>query len=79
MPTENSLFETNKIEENKNFTNQICFPIEWLSTEEAAQYLRLNAGTLRNMVCNGRIKVRGKAGRLNRFHIDDLKEFLIRK
>lgn len=52
---------------------------EWMTSSEAAEYLRIAVGTLRNMVCNGVLKPRGKVGRLNRFHIDDLINFLTKK
>lgn len=54
-------------------------PQEWFTSIEAAEYLRIPVGSLRNLVSNGIFKPRGKVGRLNRFHIDDLIELLTRK
>jgi excisionase family DNA binding protein len=56
--------------------NQFTVKKEWLSSQEAAEYLGITVGSLRNKVCNGLIKPSGKLGRLNRFHIRDLQELL---
>lgn len=61
---------------NENFNS---FKQEWFSSSEAAEYLRIPVGSLRNMISNGIVKPSGKIGRLNRFHINDLKELLTRK
>lgn len=52
---------------------------KWLTTEEAAEYLRTSPGTLRNMVCNGTLRPSGKFGRRNRFLVSDLRELLLAK
>jgi len=51
---------------------------EWLTTEEAAAYLRLTTGSLRNMVCVGQISCY-KLGRRNRFSKGELRNLLIKK
>jgi excisionase family DNA binding protein len=48
----------------------------WLSSEEAADYLRIPVGTLRNMTSNGRVP-HYKLGRLNRYLEADLKKLLL--
>ena len=48
---------------------------EWYTTEEAADYLRISPGQMRNIAYEGRIQV-SKLGRLNRYHIDDLRALL---
>lgn len=74
----NKIFE-NLDGENKRTTTSSYSKHDWFSTKEAAQYLRIPTGSLSNMVCNGTVKPRGRIGRLNRFHIDDLIELLNRK
>lgn len=69
-----SIFENRVVRETSVFPKN-----EWLTSSEAADYLRINIGSLRNMVCNGSLKPSGKVGRLNRFHIEDLKNFLTKK
>lgn len=49
---------------------------EWLNTEEAARYLGLSVGSLRNMASNGQIPYY-KLGRRNRYHLPQLREFLL--
>jgi excisionase family DNA binding protein len=48
----------------------------WFSTKEAADYLRIPVGTLRNMTSNGQI-THYKLGRLNRYLESDLKKLLL--
>lgn len=43
---------------------------KWLSTEEAAQYLRISSNALRIMVCRNQIRYH-KFGRRLRFTIED--------
>ncbi|MBC7385494.1 MAG: helix-turn-helix domain-containing protein [Cryobacterium sp.] len=52
---------------------------EWLNSSEAADFLGISVGSLRNKVSNGTIEVSGKIGRLNRFRVSDLEELLLRK
>lgn len=51
--------------------------LEWLTTEEAANYLKITIGTLRNWTSNGRITFY-KLGRSNRYLLSDLVEFLLK-
>jgi excisionase family DNA binding protein len=51
---------------------------EWLSTEEAAEYLRVSVGRLRNMVSGGLIP-RYKLGTSNRFRREELRGLLLGK
>ena len=48
---------------------------EWLTTEEAAHYLGLTPGALRNMTSNGDIPYY-KLGRRNRYRVEDLRKLL---
>lgn len=50
-------------------------PLHWLSYGEAAQYLRIAVGTLRNLVSQRRIP-HAKRGRIVRFRPDDLDAWL---
>lgn len=58
---------------NKFFENRI--EREWLSTEEAAHYLRLSENALRIMVCRGQIPV-GRFGRRLRFSVRDCRALI---
>lgn len=49
---------------------------EWLSTEEAAAYLRLSIGSLRNLTSNGVIP-RYKLGSRNRYRQEELRHLLL--
>jgi excisionase family DNA binding protein len=49
---------------------------QWLTTEEAAKYLRINGATLRNLTSNGRVPYY-KLGRLNRYLRSELKRLLL--
>ena len=49
---------------------------EWLDTVEAADYLRLPVGTLRNLVSAGRIPYH-KLGRSNRYLKAELRQMLL--
>jgi len=49
---------------------------EWLTTEEAANYLRLSRQTLLNMTSNGQIPYY-KLGRSNRYLRSELKRLLL--
>jgi len=62
-----------------DFSESTAPKSEWLTSNEAAEYLRINVGTLRNMVCNGTLKPSGKIGRLNRFRLEDLRNLLLKK
>ena len=49
---------------------------EFLTTTEAAAYLRIPAQSLLNMTSNGRVRY-FKFGRRNRYKISDLKQLLL--
>ena len=49
--------------------------LKWLSTKEAAAYLRLSVGALKNKIYRGEIFPR-KFGRLNRFNRKELDRLL---
>lgn len=51
---------------------------EWLSTEEAAQYLSISENALRIMVHRGQIRV-FKVGRRLRFQLKDCKALFVKK
>jgi excisionase family DNA binding protein len=57
--------------------DEVLIECRWLTTEEAADYLRIHPGSLRNMVSNGTVKPSGKIGRLNRFLESDLRKLLL--
>lgn len=48
---------------------------EWMTTREAAAYLRVSVATLRNMTSNGEIPYR-KLGRRNRYLLVELRQLL---
>ena len=50
--------------------------IEWLTTKEAAGYLRISPANLRVRVNRGEIPVDGRLGRLLRFRRERLDELL---
>ena len=58
------------------YENQI--PCEWLSTDEAAAYLRISANALRICVHRGQVRVH-RFGRRLRFKVDELRELLSKK
>jgi len=45
--------------------------LKWMTTVEAAQYLRVSVGSIKNLVYRGKLSPK-KLGRLNRFLKDDL-------
>lgn len=49
---------------------------EWLNTTDAATYLRISVGSLRNMTSNGQVP-HCKLGRRNRYRKDELRDFLL--
>jgi len=48
---------------------------EWLTSKEAAQYLKISAKTLYNLTSNGRVPFY-KFGRSNRYKLNDLRNLL---
>lgn len=63
---------------DKDIASLVFEKKEWLNSREAAGFLGISVGSLRNMICNGTIQVSGKIGRLNRFKASDLEELLRR-
>lgn len=59
-----------------NKCDQIFENQEWLNHEEAAAYLRLSPGALRNLVSNGQVP-HYKLGRRNRYLKSELKLLLL--
>ncbi len=57
------------------FQNQIGS--EWMSTSEAAQFLRITPNALRILACRGKIKF-FKIGRHLRFNLKDLNALLLK-
>lgn len=51
---------------------------EWLTSKEAAEYLRVSEATLRNMVSSGRVPY-FKFGRSNRYLLKELRQLLLSK
>lgn len=49
---------------------------KWLTSKEAAEYLRITEGALRNMVCLRKVRY-SKLGGRNRFLLDDLRQLLV--
>lgn len=64
---------------NKNeiFKNKISDE-EWLTTKEAAAYLKISARSLLNMCSNGTVSY-SKLGNRNRYRRDDLEKLLVKK
>jgi excisionase family DNA binding protein len=56
--------------DNENKSNDLKFK-EWLTSKEAAHYIGISEGTLRNLTSNGHIKYY-KFRRLNRYKPADL-------
>lgn len=69
------LSDTDK-NESQFFENRIV--CEWLSSKEAATYLRITENALRIMVCRGQVQF-FKFGRRLRFRFRDLQSLLLRK
>ena len=51
---------------------------EWLTTEEAANYLRVSADSLRNLTSSGQVPYY-KLQRRNRYRKSELRELILRK
>lgn len=49
---------------------------EWLTSKEAADYLRVSEGTLRNWASNGTVPY-VKLGRSNRYSLNQLRQLLL--
>ncbi len=50
---------------------------EWLTSDEAALYLKVSVGTLRNLTSNGHVPYH-KLGNRNRYLRDDLRNLLLK-
>lgn len=57
-------------------SNSLKIEYEWLDTDQAAAYLKLSVGTLRNMTSNGKIPYY-KVGRKNLYRIEELRQLLV--
>lgn len=63
-------------QEELSFQTELCsLTNEWITTDEAAAYLKISVGALRNFTSNGKIPYY-KFGRRNRYRIGDLRELL---
>lgn len=65
-------------DENENFKSQAAFfdmKLEWLTSREAALFLRVSVGQLRNMVWRRQVKFY-KLGRKLRFSRRDIEKLL---
>ncbi len=64
--------------DNRIAREQIVSSVQqkWLTTEEAAQYLRVSANSIKTMVHRGKVRVH-KLGRRNRFLIDELERVIV--
>ncbi len=64
--------------DNLKDSNTINFsiPLEWLDTNQAAQYLGISPAVLRNMTSNGKVPFY-KLGRRNRYRLPELRELLL--
>lgn len=54
-----------------------CSLTEWLTSEEAAKYLKVSVASLRNMTSNGKIPYY-KFDRRNRYRVDDLRKLILK-
>lgn len=58
-----------------NLTAKSLESVRWLTTNEAAQYLRVSISSIKTMIYRGQIRVY-KLGRRNRFLRDDLERLI---
>lgn len=58
-------------------TPESSLTTEWLTTEEAAKYLRISPASLRNMTSNGKVPYH-KLERRNRYRLEDLRNLLLK-
>jgi excisionase family DNA binding protein len=63
--------------ENKiaSATAESLGPIKWLTTSEAARYLRVSISSIKTMIYRGQVRVY-KLGRRNRFLMDELERLI---
>ena len=57
---------------------KVKYEEEWLTTEEAAEYLKISPGSLRNMTSNGQVPFY-KLARRNRYLKSELKDMLLKE
>lgn len=50
-------------------------PLKWLTTQEAADYLRVSISSIKTMIYRGQVRVH-KLGRRNRFLIEELERLI---
>ena len=62
--------------ESKFDSCSLKIEMEWLTTDEAAAYLKVSVGSLRNMTSNGRVIYYKLEGR-NRYRLSDLRDLLL--
>jgi excisionase family DNA binding protein len=61
----------------KTKTEDTCsLKIEWMTTNQAAEYLSLPVSSLRNMASNGQVPY-CKLGNRNRYRLEDLRQLLL--
>lgn len=77
---ENELRKSSLLFENFDFGNNdentpSLENVRWLTTSEAAQYLRVSISSLKMMVYRGQVRVR-KLGRRNRFLREELERLI---
>jgi excisionase family DNA binding protein len=72
-PPNSQEFFDKKIEVSSNLE---CLSECWLSTEEAAEHLKISPASLRNNTSNGKVPYY-KFGRLNRYRKSDLDKILL--
>lgn len=69
------LFENLDLGKNKDEKTPSLDSVRWLTTSEAAQYLRISVSSLKMMVYRGQVRVR-KLGRRNRFLREELERLM---
>jgi excisionase family DNA binding protein len=76
----NPPLSTNNIDIHKLVckTEVSSLKIEWLDSNEAAQFLKVSVPMLRNMTSNGQIPYY-KLGRRNRYRVDELRALLTKE
>lgn len=57
-------------------SNSCSLTTEWLTTKEAADYLKIPVGSLRNMTSNGQVPY-FKLGNRNRYSLTELRKLLL--
>ena len=73
--SEKSLFFVKKIASEQSKINPSSGSVRWLTTDEAAQYLRISISSIKSMIYRGQIRVH-KLGRRNRFLTDELERLI---